>query len=109
MSPNRSQQGGLHDLADIDRVVHEPARLMVLIYLYSVEKADFTFLLNATELTWGNLSSHISKLEEAGYVDVEKGFVGKKPHTLLKLTPAGRHAVDAYRHTMQAALGSRKR
>ena len=109
MSPTRGQPADLRDLADIDRVVHEPARLIILIYLYSVEKADFTFLLNATGLTWGNLSSHISKLEEAGYVHVEKGFVGKKPHTLLKLTPAGHQAVDTYRQTMQAALGSRKR
>lgn len=109
MSPNRGKPAGLRDLAEIDRVVHEPARLMILIYLYSVEKADSLFLLNATGLTWGNLSSHISKLEEAGYVAVEKGYLGRKPHTMLKLTPAGRQAVDAYRQTMQSALRSRKR
>ena len=88
-------------------MVHEPARLMILMYLYSVEKADFVFLLNATELTWGNLSSHISKLEEAGYVAVEKGFVGKIPRTMVRLTPTGRQAVDTYRQTMQAALRNR--
>lgn len=88
-------------------MVHEPARLMILMYLYSVEKADFVFLLNATELTWGNLSSHVSKLEEAGYVAVEKGFVGKIPRTMVRLTPTGRQAVDTYRQTMQAALRNR--
>jgi DNA-binding MarR family transcriptional regulator len=105
MSENRKPLDGLRGLAEIDRVVHEPARLMILMYLYAVEQADFVFLLNATELTWGNLSAHVTKLEEAGYVAVEKGFVGKKPHTLVRLTVAGRQAVDAYRHTMQAALG----
>ena len=80
---------------------------MILMYLYSVEKADFVFLLNATELTWGNLSSHVSKLEEAGYVAVEKGFVGKIPRTMVRLTPTGRQAVDTYRQTMQAALRNR--
>lgn len=104
MSENRGQQEGLRDLAEIDRVVHEPSRLMILMYLYSIEKADFVFLLNATELTWGNLSSHVSKLEEAGYVEVEKGFVGKKPRSLVQITHAGRQAVDSYRQTMQVAL-----
>jgi len=58
----------LLDLAEVDRVVHEPARLMILMVLYGVESADFTFLLNATELTWGNLSSHVTKLEDAEYL-----------------------------------------
>lgn len=78
---------------------------MILLILSTVEEADFVFLLNTTELTWGNLSSHIGKLEEAGYVEVEKGFVGKKPHTLARLTPEGRRAVENYRRTMQDALG----
>ena len=94
----------LLDLAEVDRVVHEPARLMILMVLYGVESADFTFLLNATELTWGNLSSHVTKLEEAEYVKVEKGFVGKKPRTMVQLTDAGRRAIDSYRQTMQGAM-----
>lgn len=73
-------------LNDIDRLVHEPAGLMILANLYVVESADFTFLMNQTGLTWGNLSSHLSKLEEAGYVQIEKEFVDKKPHTMLSLT-----------------------
>jgi len=95
---------GWRELSEIDRVVHEPARLMILMYLYGVKEADALFLLNATELTWGNLSSHVSKLEEAGYVEVDKGFIGKKPRTMLRLTGAGRKAVDDYRTTMRAAL-----
>jgi DNA-binding MarR family transcriptional regulator len=100
---------GVNHLGDVDRIVHEPARLMILLVLASVEEADFVFLLNTTELTWGNLSSHVSKLEEAGYVEVEKGYVGKKPHTLARLTPEGRRAVDSYRTVMQSVLGSTKK
>ena len=95
---------GLHDLAEVDRMVHEPARLMILMVLFTVESADFTFLINATELTDGNLSSHLSKLEQAGYVKIDKGYSGKKPRTLLRLTPAGRKAVKSYRATMEQAL-----
>ena len=90
--------------SDLDRVVHEPARLMILMYLYSLESADFVFLLRATELTWGNLSSHLTKLEEAAYVEIEKKFVGRKPRTLVKLTKLGREAVNDYRSNMQQVL-----
>jgi DNA-binding MarR family transcriptional regulator len=105
MGDDPKTPGGLNGLANLDRVVHEPARLMILMYLYAAEEADFVFLLNATELTWGNLSSHVGKLEEAGYVEVEKGFLGKKPRTLARLTPEGRQAFEDYRRTMRAALG----
>ena len=97
---------GVRDLAEVDRMVHEPAHLMILMVLYTVEKADFTFLLNATELTDGNLSSHLSKLESAGYVEIEKGFIGKKPRTSLQLTKVGRQAVENYRGTIRQALQS---
>ncbi len=109
MGESHRQPDDLHDLAGVDRVIHEPARLMILLYLYTVEKADFLFLLNATELTWGNLSSHVSKLESAGYVVVEKTFVAKKPRTILELTAAGRRAVESYRTTMAAALRTVKK
>ncbi|MBW2248753.1 MAG: transcriptional regulator [Deltaproteobacteria bacterium] len=95
---------GVRDLAEVDRMVHEPARLMILMVLYTVERADFTFLMNVTELTDGNLSSHLSKLEAAGYVEVEKGYAGKKPRTRLRLTAVGRQAVEDYRDTMEQAL-----
>jgi DNA-binding MarR family transcriptional regulator len=81
--------------------VHEPARLMVLANLYVLESADFTFLMNQTGLTWGNLSSHLSKLEEAGYVQIDKSFVNKKPQTMLSLTEEGRSAFQNYRRQMQ--------
>ena len=93
---------GVRDLAEVDRLVHEPARLMILMVLYTVERADFTFLMNVTELTDGNLSSHLSKLEAAGYVEIEKGYAGKK--LPLRLTAVGRGAVERYRGTMQKAL-----
>jgi DNA-binding MarR family transcriptional regulator len=86
---------------DIDRLVHEPARLMVMANLYVVESANFTFLMNQTGLSWGNLSSHLSKLEEAGYVRIEKEFVDKKPQTMLSLTKEGRAAFQRYRQQMQ--------
>ena len=88
-------------LTEIDRLIHEPARLTIMAHLYVVEKADFTFLLNQTGLTRGNLSSHMSKLEEAGYVAVEKKFVARKPLTVLRLTDAGRRAFLDYRKRMQ--------
>ena len=91
-------------LAGLDRIVHEPARLMVLMYLFSVESADFVFLLRATGLTWGNLSAHLATLEEAGYVQIEKGFVSRKPRTMIRLTPAGRAAFEGYGRTMRRAL-----
>ena len=68
--------------------------------LYVLESADFTFLMNQTGMTWGNLSSHMAKLEEAGYLEVEKTFKGRRPHTMLKLTPQGRRAFQDYREKM---------
>ena len=94
----------LQPIADIDRIIHEPARFMILALLYVVESADFVFLMRQTGLTWGNLSSHLSKLEEAGYVEVEKEFVGKKPHTMLHLTGEGRAAFREYRQRMRQVL-----
>ena len=104
MEAEHTEHENLRDLGDLDRLVHEPARLMVMMYLYNVESADYVFLVNVTGLTWGNLSSHLSKLEEAGYVEIEKGYVGKKPNTMARLTDAGRTALDRYRRTMQTAL-----
>ena len=89
---------------EFDRLIHEPARLMILATLAVVESADFLFVMRQTELTFGNLSSHMSKLEEAGYIAIEKRFVGKKPNTQLSLTEPGRAAFDAYRRQMEAML-----
>jgi len=88
-------------MSEINRLVHEPARLMILTILYSVEAADFLFLQNETCLTKGNLSSHLSKLEEAGYLSIEKTYRGKIPLTLCRLTEAGRSAFEDYRRQIK--------
>ena len=87
-------------LDEVDRLIHEPARLKIIALLYMLESADFTFLMSQTGMTWGNLSSHMTKLEEAGYLEVEKTFKGKRPNTMLKLTDEGRQAFQTYRKQM---------
>jgi DNA-binding MarR family transcriptional regulator len=94
----------LASFAEIDRLVHEPARLMLMAVLYVIDSADFTFLMNQTGMTWGNLSAHMSKLEEAGYLEVEKTFKGKRPNTMLRLTRQGRTAFQTYRQKMKQVL-----
>jgi len=94
----------LHPLADLDRTIHSPARLMVMTNLYVVESAEFIALMKLTGLSWGNLSTHLSKLEEAGYVELEKGFRGKKPYTMVRLTGEGRAAFKTYKEQMQGVL-----
>jgi DNA-binding MarR family transcriptional regulator len=88
----------------IDPIIHVPARLMIIMQLFVVDGADATFLMNRTGLTWGNLGSHLNKLEQAGYVEVEKRFRGKKPCTMIRLTEQGRAAFREYRLTMQQTL-----
>ncbi len=92
------------NLVGVDRIIHEPARLVIVAILFTVESADFLFLLNETNLTKGNLSSHLSKLEEAGYVSIEKSFVGKVTRTICRLTLAGHEAFQNYRAQIQAAF-----
>jgi DNA-binding MarR family transcriptional regulator len=87
------------ELAALDRLVHEPARLALLTALTSCESADFLYLQRLTGLSKGNLSSHLSKLEEAGLVQVEKQFNGKTPLTRIAVTDSGREAVE--RHWQQ--------
>jgi DNA-binding MarR family transcriptional regulator len=94
----------LHPLADIDQIIHASARLMVLAYLYVVESADYVFLLRLTGLSWGNLSTHLTKLEEAGYISIHKSYKGKKPHTTIGLTKQGRTAFREYKRSMQQVL-----
>lgn len=91
-------------LAELDALIHAPARLNIVTNLYVVENADFIFLRNLTGLTWGNLSSHISKLQEAGYVEVEKSIVNKKTHSVAALTEKGRAAFEVYRDKMTEIL-----
>lgn len=91
----------LRDLTALDRLIHEPARLMILALLFPAEGADFLFLLRQSGLTKGNLSSHLAKLEAAGYVEIVKGYHGKIPHTLLRLTDDGRAAYKRYRSQLR--------
>lgn len=90
--------------ADVDRLIHEPARLSIMTNLYIVESANATYLLRQTGLTWGNLGSHLGKLEDAGYVTVAKGFNGRKPETTISLTEVGRAALLDYRERIIHAL-----
>lgn len=99
-------QAAPEGLSELDRLVHEPARLAVIALLYVVESADFTFVMNQTGLTWGNLSAHLSKLEEAGYIEVEKSFKDKRPNTNLRLTADGRSAFQRYRRQIRQVLDS---
>lgn len=104
MATSKTVSEDLQPIANIDRIIHEPARLMILALLYVVESADFTFLMRQTGLTWGNLSSHMSKLEAAGYIEVVKEFKGRKPNTMLRLTDKGRAAFREYRQSMKQVL-----
>jgi DNA-binding MarR family transcriptional regulator len=98
----------LSEIMNIDRLVHSPARLAILTYLSVVEEGDAVYLLNQTGLTWGNLSVNVTRLQEAGYIEVGKEFKDKKPHTLLKLTDKGRNAFRDYQHKMKGLLDIKK-
>jgi DNA-binding MarR family transcriptional regulator len=94
----------LRAIAGLDRVIHEPGRMMIVALLAAVEECDFLYLLHETELNKGNLSSHLAKLEEAGYVEIKKTYRGKLPQTVLRLTPPGRAAFQEYRKGLNAAF-----
>jgi DNA-binding transcriptional ArsR family regulator len=101
-----SKEDDFQSLVEIDRIVHEPARLMILAHLSVVESADFLFLKRQTGLTSGNLSSHLSKLEDAGYISIKKEFVDKKPHTMLFITADGEKALNIYMENMKQVFSS---
>jgi len=104
MSDSPEQPVDLKPLIAIDQVIHAQARLIVLTYLYVVESVDYVYLMHLTGLTWGNLSTHLGKLEEAGYIEIEKEFQGKKPHSTIRLTAQGRQAFREYKQSMQQVL-----
>jgi DNA-binding MarR family transcriptional regulator len=98
---------GLSDvetLAKVDQLIHAPARLAIVTVLTVAGGADFVFLQKQTGLTRGNLSSHLAKLEAAGYVSTEKKFVDRIPRTLVKLTDEGKQALRSYRQQLAQAL-----
>ena len=103
MSTNPANKD-LKPLAEIDKVIHEPARLMILATLHVVDSADFLFVERQTGLTRGNLSSHMSKLEECGYIEITKEFVDKIPRTLLRITEDGRSELLNYTNQMKQVL-----
>ena len=84
----------------IERFLHEPIRLQIIAHLNAAEKADMIFLKNTLGFTWGNLSFHITKLEEKGYIIVEKQFIGKKPYTLLQITEEGKKSFERYKRAI---------
>ncbi len=89
---------------ELDRLIHEPARLLLVSNLAIVEEADFVYLSARTGLTAGNISSHMTRLEDAGYVHIEKSFAGKRPRTTYALTPIGRAAFERYRRQVDGLL-----
>jgi DNA-binding MarR family transcriptional regulator len=92
-------------LAEIDPLIHAPSRLRVMTYLYVVDSIDFVYLKRVTGMSWGNLSTHLTKLEEGGYISLSKTFQDKKPNTMIQLTDEGRQAFRQYKDSMQQALG----
>ena len=94
----------IRNIAELDRVIHEPGRLMIVALLSAVARADFLYLQHETGINKGTLSSHLSRLEEAGYITVIKTYRGKLPQTLLSLTTTGRKAFEQYRKKLKEAL-----
>jgi len=89
----------------LNKVIHEPARLLIMTHLFVVSDADFVYLKRATEMTAGNLSTHLTRLEDAGLVRITKSFEGKKPKTTCKLTAKGRKDFQDYRQNILEVLG----
>jgi len=98
------RQIALKSIAGLDKTIHEPGRLAIMSFLFVVDEADFIFLLDQTGLTRGNLSSHMSKLEKAGYVEVDKMFIKKIPRTTYHLSEPGRQAYLAYRSQLLESI-----
>lgn len=94
----------MQTIAELDRLIHEPGRLMIVALLSAVDQADFLYLQHETAMNKGTLSSHISKLEDAGYVEVLKTYRGRIPQTLLSLTKLGRQSFKEYRRNLKKAL-----
>ncbi len=93
-------------MSELDRVIHEPVRLRIMAILSGVDRADFKFMLSTLGLSKGNLASHMDRLEQAGYVEIQKSFNGKMPHTEYCLTEAGRIALANYWDELDAIRAS---
>jgi DNA-binding MarR family transcriptional regulator len=86
----------LRSISGVDRLIHEPSRSLIMAVLAAVESADFLYLQHETGLTKGNLSVHLTKLEQAGYIRIQKTYRGKVPLTLCNLTEKGQVAFETY-------------
>ncbi len=93
-----------HFLTEVDRLVHEPSRSIILAILAATKSADFLYLQRETGLTKGNLTVHLSKLEKAGYIRIEKTYRQKVPMTLCSITNKGRQAFETYRNQLRQFL-----
>jgi len=87
---------------EIDKIIHEPARLRIIMVLAGLEEADFTFLVTTLDLTRGNLNRHIEKLESSGYLKVKRSFKGKVRNTSYQLTQKGSKALAQYWENLDA-------
>ena len=96
------------EMTELDKLLHEPARLAIMTALANCEAANFVFLQSLTGLSKGNLSSHLTKLEEANFVRIEKTFVGKIPNTSLSLTESGAKAIGEHWKTLDEMRTSAK-
>ncbi|MDD2210848.1 MAG: transcriptional regulator [Candidatus Cloacimonetes bacterium] len=94
------------EIEEIDRMIHEPARLRIMIYLSLIQEADFTNLLYNTKLSRGNLSAQLQKLEAVGYIDINKKFIKRIPRTLVLITDAGVKALRKYKENLNRILSS---
>src|ERR1035438_7072766 len=94
----------IRTLSELDRVIHEPGRLIIVAILSGLEECDYRYLVNETQMNKGTLSGHLARLEEAGYIQIEKTFRGKIPRTLLRLTDNGRVAFADYRKKLKQSL-----
>ncbi len=93
---------------EVDKIIHEPARLRIMMILSGIDEADFNFMVSTLEMTRGNLSSHMDRLEQADYVKILKSFNGKIPNTGYRLTKMGKRALSKYWETLDEIRELRK-
>ena len=108
MPEETGQERQTTGLESVNRVIHEPARLAIMARLYVLEEADWLFLHRQTGLSFGNLTSHLARLEASCYVSIEKMFIERKPHTVVRMTDEGREAFERYREQVRGLLDSER-
>jgi len=105
MTINDSQDENRTEFNEQDKFIHVPARLKILSHLYVVKSVEYVALRNQTGFTWGNISTHVRKLEDKGYLTMKKGRIVGKRHSMLSLTEKGRLAFERYRQKIKKILG----